>query len=264
MTTGDSQRKGTALITGATAGIGEAFTRLLAAKNYDLVLVARDEVRLNERADALRSQYQVSVEVLRADLSEIAGCERVETRLRDSSKPIDVLINNAGFGINKAFTSSDLSDESALLDVLVRAPMRAMHAVLPGMKSRGSGIIINVSSVAGWIAGGTYSAAKSYLTVLTESLHTELRGSGVKISALCPGFTRTEFHQRGKMKMSGLPNFMWLNADKLVEQSWKDAQANKPVSIPGWQYKLLVAVISLAPRKFVRNIGMNIRKKQRT
>ena len=254
---------GIALITGATAGIGESFTRLLAAKNYDLVLVARDEARLNERAEALRSQYQIKVEVLRADLSEITGCERVEARLRDQSKPIDVLINNAGFGINKAFTASDLSDESALLDVLVRAPMRAMHTVLPLMKSRGSGIIINVSSVAGWIAGGTYSAAKSYLTVLTESLHTELRGSGVKITALCPGFTRTEFHQRGKMKMTGLPKFMWLDADAVVAKAWDDAQAGKPVSIPGWQYKLLVAIVSIAPRKFVRNIGMNIRRKQR-
>lgn len=263
MTTGDSQRKGTALITGATAGIGEAFTRLLAAKNYDLVLVARDEVRLNERADALRSQYQVSVEVLRADLSEIAGCERVETRLRDSIKPIDVLINNAGFGINKAFTSSDLSDESALLDVLVRAPMRAMHAVLPVMKSRGSGIIINVSSVAGWIAGGTYSAAKSYLTVLTESLHTELRGSGVKISALCPGFTRTEFHQRGRMKMTGLPQFLWLSADRVVADAWNAATAGKVISVPGKQYAILSFISRFGPRPLVRRLGMNVRVRQR-
>jgi short-subunit dehydrogenase len=131
------------------------------------------------------------------------------------------------------------------------------------MKERRSGTVINVSSVASFIAGGTYSAAKSYLTVLSESLNTELASSGVKVSALCPGFTRTEFHQRGRMKMKGLPRFMWLNSDKLVEQSWNDAVANKPVSIPGWQYKLLVAVISTVPRKFVRQIGMNVRKKQR-
>jgi len=141
--------------------------------------------------------------------------------------------------------------------------MRLMHTVIPGMKKRNSGIIINVSSVASFIAGGTYSASKSYLTVLSESLNTELASSGVKVSALCPGFTRTEFHERGRMKMGGLPRFMWLNSDKLVEQSWIDAVANKPVSIPGWQYKLLVAVISTVPRKFVRQIGMNVRKKQR-
>ena len=155
---------GIALITGATAGIGESFTRLLAAKNYDLVLVARDEARLNERAEALRSQYQIKVEVLRADLSEITGCERVEARLRDQSKPIDVLINNAGFGINKAFTASDLNDESSLLDVLVRAPMRAMHAVLPLMKSRGSGIII--------ISYGAYSVIGSGGTITTSGTNT--------------------------------------------------------------------------------------------
>ena len=154
-----------ALITGATAGIGEAFTRLLAAKKFDLVLVARDEARLNERANSLATTYNISVEVIRADLSKVSDCEIVENRLRDQANPIEVLINNAGFGINKAFTASELSDESALLDVLVRAPMRAMHAVLPVMKSRGSGTIINVSSVAGWIAGGTYSAAKSYLKI---------------------------------------------------------------------------------------------------
>ena len=179
------------------------------------------------------------------------------------SYEIEVLINNAGFGINKAFTASDLGDEQDLLNVLVRAPMRLMHVILPGMKERKSGTIINVSSVAGFIAGGTYSAAKSYLTVLSESLNTELKGTGVIVSALCPGFTRTEFHQRGRMKMKGLPSFMWLNADKLVAQSWKDAQAHQPVSVPGWQYKLLVVIISIAPRSFVRQIGMNVRKKQR-
>jgi short-subunit dehydrogenase len=250
-----------ALVTGATAGIGESFTRLLAAQGFNIVLVARDEVRLHERAAGLREKYGVQTFVLPADLATKSGVKSVEKYIQ--SYEIEVLINNAGFGINKAFTASDLADEQDLLNVLVRAPMRLMHVILPGMKKRKSGTIINVSSVAGFIAGGTYSAAKSYLTVISESLHTELKGSGIFISALCPGFTRTEFHKRGRMKMNGLPNFMWLNADRLVAQSWKDAQANKPVSIPGWQYKVLVAIISIAPRSFVRKIGMNVRKKQR-
>jgi short-subunit dehydrogenase len=250
-----------ALVTGATVGIGESFTRLLASKGYNIVLVARDEVRLHERASSLREKYGVQTFVLPADLSTDAGCASVEDYIK--TYEIDVLINNAGFGLNKAFSASELVAEQQMFDVLIRTPMRLMHTVIPGMKQRNSGTIINVSSVASFIAGGTYSAAKSYLTVLSESLNTELASSGVKVSALCPGFTRTEFHQRGRMKMKGLPTFMWLNADKLVEQSWKDAQANKPVSIPGWQYKLLVAVISIAPRKFVRQIGMNVRKKQR-
>ena len=250
-----------ALVTGASVGIGESFTRLLASNGFNIALVARDEARLHERAASLREKFGVQTFVLPADLSTDAGCRSVEEYL--SEFDIEVLINNAGFGINKAFSVSELKAEQELLDVLVKTPMRLMHVAIPKMKERGSGIIINVSSVASFIAGGTYSASKSYLTVLSESLNTELTGSGVKVSALCPGFTRTEFHQRGRMKMSGLPNFMWLNSDALVAQSWKDAQANKPVSIPGWQYKLLVAIISIAPRKFVRQIGMNVRKKQR-
>ena len=253
----------TALITGATAGIGESFTRLLAEKGFDLVLVARDNKRLQERAKSLSKKYKVEVEILQADLSVPAQLAKVEKRLSNPKKPIEVLINNAGFGIKDSFLKSDIKSELALIDVLARAPMQLMHAVLPQMLKRDLGVIINVSSVASFIAGGTYSASKSYLTVLSESLNTELASSGVKVSALCPGFTRTEFHERGRMKMGGLPKFMWLNSDKLVEQSWIDAVANKPVSIPGWQYKLLVAVISTVPRKFVRQIGMNVRKKQR-
>jgi short-subunit dehydrogenase len=199
--------------------------------------------------------------VIVADLATESGCSKVEEFI--VSNDVEVLINNAGFGINKPFTMSDLAKEEEVLKVLVRTPMRLMHVALPKMKERNSGVVINVSSVASYIAGGAYSASKSYLTVLSESLHTELSATNIKISALSPGFTRTEFHQRGRMKMKGLPGFMWLNSDKLVEQSWNDAVANKPVSIPGWQYKLLVAIISIAPRKFVRQIGMNVRKKQR-
>jgi short-subunit dehydrogenase len=250
-----------ALVTGATAGIGESFTRLLASKGFNIALVARDEARLHERAAALRDKYGVQTFVLPADLATVAGCAAVEQYLEEFE--IEVLINNAGFGINKAFTASDLNAEQDLLDVLVRTPMRLMHVILPKMKARNSGTIINVSSVASFIAGGTYSASKSYLTVLSESLHTELLGTKVNVSALCPGFTRTEFHQRGRMKMKGLPDFMWLDSDQLVAASWSDAQAGKPISVPGWQYKLLVGLISFIPRRFVRKIGMNLRKRQR-
>jgi short-subunit dehydrogenase len=131
------------------------------------------------------------------------------------------------------------------------------------MKERNSGTLINVSSVAAWIAGGTYSASKSYLTVLTESLHTELAGTNVKVSVLAPGFTRTEFHQRGRMRMNGLPNFMWLNADVLVSKAWSDAQKGSAVSIPGWQYILLSSFLRFGPRPLIRKIGMNIRIRQR-
>jgi short-subunit dehydrogenase len=141
--------------------------------------------------------------------------------------------------------------------------MRLMHVALPAMKERNSGVVINVSSVASFIAGGAYSASKAYLTVLSESLSIELSATNIKVSALCPGFTRTEFHQRGRMKMAGLPNFMWLNSDFLVAKAWKDAISGKPVSIPGWQYKILVGIISMVPRAAVRRLGMNLRVKQR-
>jgi short-subunit dehydrogenase len=250
-----------ALVTGATAGIGESFSRLLAAKNYNLVLVARDLPRLHERAAALEAKFGIKTHVIQADLATDEGCLRIEKYILENQ--IDVLINNAGFGTNKAFTMSTLEVEQQLLDVLVRTPMRLMHVALPLMKQRNNGIIINVSSVAGYIAGGTYSASKSYLTVLSESLNTELSATNVKVSALCPGFTRTEFHQRGKMSMKGLPNFLWLNPDRLVEQSWRDALKGKAVSIPGWQYKLLVLIVETMPRSIVRKVGMNMRAKQR-
>ncbi len=250
-----------ALVTGATAGIGESFTRLLAENNYNIVLVARDMPRLHERASQLQSQFNVQTHIIQADLSTEAGCSAVEQYIANNQ--IDVLINNAGFGINKAFTLSELKVEQEMFDVLVRTPMRLMHIVLPGMKQRNKGVLINVSSVAGYIAGGSYSAAKSYLTVISESLHTELAGTNVKISALCPGFTRTEFHQRGRMSMKGLPSFMWLNSDKLVAKAWSDAMKGKAVSIPGWQYQLLIFVIQSLPRSIIRKVGMNLRAKQR-
>ena len=250
-----------ALVTGATVGIGESFTRLLAHNGYNIVLVARDLPRLQERAQGLESTFGIATTVIQADLATDAGCKTIEDFIANNQ--IDVLINNAGFGINKAFTMSQLDAEQQLLDVLVRTPMRLMHVALPGMKERNKGVIIKVSSVAGWIAGGTYSASKSYLTVLSESLHTELSSTNVKVSALCPGFTRTEFHQRGRMSMKGLPTFMWLNSDKLVAAAWKDAVAGKAVSVPGWQYQLLTFVMRNAPRPMVRKIGMNVRIKQR-
>ena len=252
-----------ALITGATAGIGAQYARLLAKEGFDLILVARNKNRLASTAKSLNKEFGVKVEVLPADLTKPIQLEKVRKRLSDSRKPIEVLINNAGFGINKSFLVSDLSDEQGLLDVLVTAPMRLTHAVLPIMKERNSGTIVNVSSVASWIAGGSYSAAKSYLTVLTESLHTELRPTKVKISALCPGFTRTEFHERGRMKMNGLPNFMWLSAEEVVSKSWRDVNAGKVISIPGWQYLILSSISRFGPRPMVRRIGMNVRKKQR-
>ena len=253
----------TALVTGATAGIGESFTRLLAQQGYDLVLVARDVKRLAERAKFLRGKYKIKVEIIVADLSKNNEIAKISKRLTNPKNPIEILVNNAGFGLNKSFLNSKTSEERALLDVLVTAPMVLSHAVLPFMKARNSGRIINVSSVAGWIAGGTYSAAKSYLTVLTESLHTELRGSNVKVTALCPGFTHTEFHARGKMNMKGLPNWLWLDANRVVSDAWRANTKGKALSIPGVQYKIITFISRFGYRPTIRKMGMNVRRRQR-
>ncbi len=253
----------TALVTGATAGIGFSYAQLLANEGFDLVLVARDLPRLNKVAKELAKAYGIKAETLKADLTKPSQLAKVEKRLASNSKPIEVLINNAGFGIKDSFVDSALVKEQELLDILVTAPMRLTHSVLPQMLKRDSGVIVNVSSVASFIAGGTYSAAKSYLTVFSEYLHTELRDTNIKVSALCPGFTRTEFHARGKMKMTGLPNYMWLTTDQVVRKSWRDVKAGKVICIPGLQYLILCTIARIAPRPIVRKAGINVRRKQR-
>lgn len=248
-----------ALITGASVGIGDCFARLLASEGYNLIINARSRDKLEERAEYLRKTYNVEVEVLAADLA--TECEKVESYI--ASHEIEVLVNNAGFGLNQSFLASPIDEEQRVLDVLVRAPMRLMHAVLPQMRKRDSGVVINVSSTAAFIAGGHYSAAKSYLTVMSESLHTQMLSTNVKVSSLNPGFVRTEFHQRAGMKMGAIPDFMWLDGDFLVKKAWGDALNGKAISIPGWQYKVLRSIIALAPRKMVRKMGMSLRTKQR-
>jgi len=251
----------TALITGATSGIGESFSRLLADQGFNLILIARDITRLDERRRELNLKHpELLIETMRADLTVESDIRTVESRV---AQGIDVLVNNAGFGINKSFTKSSIESERELMAVLVESPMRLAHRAIPTMLQKSFGIIINVSSVASFIAGGSYSAAKSYLTVLSESLHSELQGTGVKVLALCPGFTRTEFHQRGRMRMSGLPKFLWLSADFVSEAAWRDVQRGKAISVPGWQYTMLMLMLRLLPRPLVRRYGVNVKSKQR-
>jgi len=242
----------TALITGGTAGIGAEFARQLAARGDDLVLVARDGARLEAYAEELRARHRVDVEVLVADLSDRAGLATVEARLADADRPIDLLVNNAGFGVNQVFVGGDLDAEQRMLDLLVTAVMRLSHAALPGMVARGTGGVINVSSVASFIAGGTYSAAKSWVTVFSESIDRQLRGTGVTVTALCPGFTHTEFHQRAEMDVDHLPDWLWLDAPDVVRGALSDFGRGKPVSVPGAQYKALSTLARYLPRPVVR------------
>lgn len=250
-----------AVVTGPTAGIGAAYAKLLASKGFDLVLVSRDLERLNDAAADLTERYGVATKVLSLDLTTEDGIATLADFI--AKNEIEVLINNAGFGLNSSFVKSSAADEQSVVNILVTAPMQLSHAVLPQMVARKSGTIVNVSSVAGYFAAGHYSAAKAYVTVLTESMHAEVSKHGVKVSALCPGFTKTEFHQRAKMKMDALPKFMWLDADFLVAKSWADAQAGKAISIPGWQYRVMVWIAKNAPRAWMRRTGITLRSKQR-
>jgi uncharacterized protein len=232
----------TALVTGPTSGIGAAFARQLARRGYDIVLVARDERRLRELAADLERDHGVATEVIVADLSDRADLAGVEKRVADPARPVDLLVNNAGFGHKRPFLDNSVEDEQQMLDLLVTAVLRLSHAALGAMVERGSGSIVNVSSVAGFLSRGTYGAAKAYVTSMSQWADATYRGRGVRVMALCPGFTRTEFHARMGVGRGSAPSFLWLDADRLVRDALADLDRGKSVSVPGKRYKVLVAV----------------------
>jgi len=254
----------TALVTGATSGIGHAFCRELAERGNDLVIVARDRARLENVSDKLRARHSVGVEILAADLSERASLQRVADRLADRERPVDLLVNNAGFATSSSFLKGDLAQEEALLDVLCRAVLVLSHAGALSMKNRGRGAIINVTSVAGFVPTGTYGAAKAWTTIFTETLAHELAGSGVSATALCPGFTHTEFHERANLDMSRLPQYLWLEADRLVRDCLDDVRAGKVISVPGVQYKVIAGVGQLIPHGLLRAVSGRAASRRRT
>jgi len=248
----------TALVTGATSGIGRAFAEVLAHRGMDLVISGRDLARLEIVAQDLREEAGANVEILIADLSDRAQVDLVAQRAM--GEDIALVINNAGYGLAVPFVSGDVAQEQALLDVLVTAVMRISHAALPGLVERNFGGIINVSSVAGWLSSGTYSAAKSYVTTFSESLAMQLRDSGAHVMALCPGFTRTEFQQRAGMNTQTIPEIMWLDPHDVVHEALSDFASAKPVSVPGVQYKTLGLVAQYLPRPLVRVLSTLERK----
>jgi len=251
----------TALITGATAGIGAAFARRFAAARYDLVLVARNVERLESAAAELSLLGAGKVEVVPADLATVEGRALVEDRLADPLRGIDVLVNNAGFGQGSAFLSHPVEDEEQMLDVLVRAVLRLTRAALPGMIERGRGAVINVSSVAGFVPRGTYSSAKAWVTNFSESIAAEVHGTGVRVVAVCPGFTHTEFHERADIDTGDIPGWMWLEADEIVEGALRDLRRGLPVSVPSMQYKAITAVAKLVPRNLVTKVSRGMSKR---
>ena len=253
----------TALVTGATSGIGAAFTHALARDGYDLVLVARDEGRLRAAAADLSERHGVATEVLAADLTDREASRAVEERLADAERPVDLLVNNAGMGLRGTFWETDLADQERMLALNCTAVLRLTHAALGAMVPRGRGGVITISSVAGFTPGarGAYSATKAWATVLTESLSTELAGTGVHASVVAPGFVHTEFHDRAGLDMSKVPGVLWLEADRVVADALRDHRAGKVVSVPGARYKAIVVASRLVPRSAARRVTAIVRRR---
>ena len=261
MTTGLPRREGggphrSAVVTGASAGIGLAFAERLAREHYDLVLVARNRTRLEELAKRLQEERGVGVEVLTADLSRADDLRRVEARIADDPT-LDLVVNNAGFGTQGRFAELPIEREEEEVRLNVVALVRLTHAALRHMVPRGRGEIVNVSSLAGFHPGpgvATYAATKAFVTSFTESLHEELRETGVRVQALCPGFTRTEFQERAQIDVSRVPGFAWMAADEVVEASLQGLQRGDVIVVPGGLNKALQTGAALVPRSLARRI----------
>ncbi|MEU6082164.1 SDR family oxidoreductase [Streptomyces sp. NPDC047108] len=251
----------TALITGATAGIGAAFARRLAADGHNLVLVARDVERLREQATELHDRHGIEADVLSADLSEEKGIVSVEDRLADRVHPVDLLVNNAGFGNKGRYLQVPMADELRMLKVHCEAVLRLTSAAAEGMQERGRGGVVNVASVAAFVPRGTYGASKSWVVQFTQGAARDLAGSGVRLMALCPGFVRTEFHERAGMGTDNIPGWMWLDADKVVTAAMQDLARGKSVSIPDARYKTLLGLAKLAPRGVLGGISTRTGRK---
>lgn len=253
MTPGREGAGKTALITGASAGIGAAFARFLAARGFNLVITARRAERLEHAARELELQAGVRVRVLPADLARRGAGRQLVDTLEQDQVPVDMLINNAGFGIAGRYRDISWEKHREFIQLMVTAPCELARHLLPGMTQRGYGRIINVASVAGLIPGSArstlYGASKAFMINFTQALHSEQRGTGVHLCALCPGYTRTEFHDVSgtRERMNRLPRFMWLDAARVVEEGYRAVMRNTPICVPGLQYKAIVTLTRLLP-----------------
>jgi short-subunit dehydrogenase len=238
-----------ALITGATAGIGAEFARQLAARGENLVLVARDSVRLDAAAARLSETYNVAVDVIVADLFADDDRAAVEFRVASIVDPIDILVNNAGFGLSGEFEANTVEQEQQMIDLLVAVPMRLTHAALAQMLPRHQGTVINIASVAGFLPRGTYGAAKAWVISFSRSANLSYRRRGVTVTVIAPGFVHTEFHQRMNVHTNNIPGPMWLSAKTLVRLALRDVARGRAVSVPSARYKVLMAICRVLPAR---------------
>ncbi|WP_104180968.1 SDR family oxidoreductase [Arthrobacter sp. B0490] len=268
----------TVLVTGATSGIGAEFARQFAERGCSLVLVARAVAPLEETAAALRARWDVDVETIAADLLDDDGLARVLARLRAGGLPggagpeegepregeygrdrgraaVTVLVNNAGYGLVRPFADNPLDDEVRHLRIHVEVPLSLAHAALQSMRPRGAGTIINVASVAGFTPRGTYGAAKAAMISFSRWASLAYGPEGIRVTAVCPGFVHTDFHQRMGADKGSVPALLWLDAGLVVREALRDTAAGKAVSVPSVRYKALTALARIMPPSIVARLA---------
>lgn len=245
-----------AMVTGASAGLGEEFAWQLATARHDLVVVARSRDRLSELADVITSAAGVDVEILVADLSTDDGRAEVSARLAADERPVSLLVNNAGYGLGRDFAHTTWVEEKAMLDVLVTAPLQLTHAALPGMVERGHGAILNVSSIAAHLANGTYAVHKRWVLEFTHALAGQLRGTGVTATVVVPGLTRTEFHDRPDLAhyKEDYPDAAWLTAEQVVTSAIAAVRRGSVTVTPSARYSAAAALATFTPASFTRRM----------
>jgi short-subunit dehydrogenase len=248
----------TALVTGASAGIGRAFAVGLATRGHDLVLVARDAARLEELAVELRAAHGIAADVLAADLLTEEGIVGVTSRLADEHRPVELLVNNAGFGTYGRFTELEVAHEVEEVELNVVALLRLTHAALGAMEARHAGAILNVASLAAYQPNpisATYGATKAFVHSFTHAVREEARGTGVTVMLVCPGYTHTEFHDRAGLGESEMPEFVWQSAETVVAAALRDLDRGRSVSIPGVLNRTAAALSSAAPAGITRRVA---------
>jgi uncharacterized protein len=241
------------LVTGASAGIGAEFARLYAERGYDLALTARRSDRLEALGKELSDKWGATCLTISSDLADQSAPKAIIDEITAQGRHVDALVNNAGYGLQGNYMSSSWEQHAAFMQVLVEAPLELAHRLLPGMQERRFGRIINVASLAGHVPGAAgatlYGASKAFLIKFSQSLNLENLTTGVHVSALCPGFTKSEFHDVNGMReqISQMPKWMWQDARTVVEIGFEAVEANTAVVVTGGVNKTIAALVKLLP-----------------